>query len=307
MEKSESVEHSKRNFVVGGAAAVMTGALVPAGIEGYKKYVNQHTVTAEVAPVDIPNPAEKVEQYDNLSNSGYFLHEVSLHTASFERDVDIALSKTDIITKIQTEFTVPGIPSLVIRNSIEALMPALAYVESRFDTEAESHKKAFGVLQIMPETWDDLAKEGEDKNSLSDQIKVAARLIEQTYRHITQSCSKELAIIKQNYFTNDAELFYQCFMSPVLMNAYNAGMGSLSRLIMQFAETYPTPASSVELFEQSEQLTGFDVFVGMSHTAYHQEWLEWYKQHATDYTAKIYSANQVLVAAFTKEVEARLE
>lgn len=302
MEKLESVDNSKRKFLKGIGTTVLAGVLVPAGFAVSKKYTNFHRRPSAENNQDKGMTKAEQEQYDNLSDSGYFLHEVSIHKEQLERDVAVALSHADIVSQIQNEFQLPGIPSAIIRQSIEQLMPALAFVESRFNNEAKSSVAAFGVLQIMPQTWDELAKDGEDKADLGDQIKVAARLIEQTYRHIMQTCSEELATIKENYFAGDEDLFDQCFMCPVLMNAYNAGMGTLASLIQKFATKYPTPASTVELFEQSELLTGFDVFVGMSFTANHQEWVAWYKEHATDYTAKIYCAYSVLQNCFQEAI-----
>jgi hypothetical protein len=292
MEKPESIDHNKRATLLG-AVALAGGALIPAAMGTYKKYTNFHREhTVESHEAETP----QIEAYDNLSQSGYFFYEVALHAPTLERDIAIVQTRAELVAQIEREFTLPGIPSAVIQSTITKLMPALAFVESRLEPDAESDQKAFGLLQIMPKTWDELAKEGEEKSNISDQIKVAARLIEQTYRHITSTCADELATIKENFFAGDNDMFDECFMCPVLMNAYNAGMGTLSSLIQKFVADYPTPASTVELFEQSEMLTGFDVFIGMSHTAYHQEWVEWYKEHATDYTTKIYCAELVLGA-----------
>jgi hypothetical protein len=138
------------------------------------------------------------------------------------------------------------------------------------------------------------------------QIKVAVRLIEQKYRHLVSENRNDLALIRDNHFAGNEEDFTNYFLTPLLINAYNAGEGTLSQILSQYAEKYPTPESLVGIFEQSEFLTGYDVFIGMSHTAYNETWKKMYREDSVYYTTRVYAAYDVVKDAFKKAAGSEL-
>lgn len=210
-----------------------------------------------------------------------------------------------MIDIIQKHFSVRGIDREVVRVDLARLLPALAFAESRLDTHALSEEKAFGALQIMPDTWNDLVEEGESITSLIDQVKVAGRLLEQTYEHLTDNCAEELAMIEREFFNGNTTEFEHYFLTPLLINSYNAGMGTMTQLVKKFGERFKNKESLVKIFEQSEYLTDYDVFIGMAHTADNEAWVKWYKDMATNYTAKVYAGYTVLTEAYEDKVEGK--
>ncbi|NCO61854.1 lytic transglycosylase domain-containing protein, partial [Candidatus Kaiserbacteria bacterium] len=133
------------------------------------------------------------------SNSVWFNDQVSSFLPQFEIDMPIVLEREDVIKIIKEKFIASGIDRPNLRSSVEDLFIGIAIAESRLDESAVSSQGAFRWLQLMPTTWDDLAKEGESKDSLEDNIAVAVRLLEQEYRYLTQTCFVELAHIQKEF------------------------------------------------------------------------------------------------------------
>jgi hypothetical protein len=280
---------SRRNFIIGGAA--VAGVIAVDSLQGNKESSGLATEIPHDERLDIEMSNANVEQYNELSDSGYFNADVARYASEYEEQVAVVYDNADTYASIQECFLLPDIESKLVRSNLEALAPSLGFVESRYQNVV-SKVKAFGVMQIMPATWDELSREGESRDNVEDQIKVAARLMEQAYQHITSTKSTELQIIKDRFFAGDSADFDNCFLTPLVLNAYNAGMGSMSDLVGRFLELCPTPKETVELFEQSETLTGFDVFIGMAHTAELQGWVDWYKEVASNYTCRVYGAHE---------------
>jgi hypothetical protein len=68
----------------------------------------------------------------------------------------------------------------------------------------------------------------------------------------------------------------------------------------QFAEQLPKAEDTIELFEQENPLTGFDVFIAMSHTAYNEAWDEDIGMRSIEYTPRVYGAYTVLRDLFAE-------
>jgi hypothetical protein len=296
---------SRRSFLVKGAASVGTlGSVGLIGKIGLDYRGEQNQTEREVSSqTHSAEQEENIEPYNELSDSGYFMEDVRRFTEEMRAEVPEVLDNVDVYAAIEEYFVLSKIDSATVRNNLEALAPALAFTESRYKDVA-SEKGAFGVMQLMPKTWAELAKEDEEIDSVEAQIKVAARLMEQTYRYLLSSCKDELAYIEGTFFGGDTESFETACLTPCLLNAYNAGMGTMAQLIKDFIELYPNPASTVELFEQSETLTGYDVFIGMTHTALQQEWVDWYKDIAANYTCKVYGAHRAVAEYLVQQREA---
>ncbi len=228
------------------------------------------------------------------SNSGYFQWYKENEKQSLERDEQLAVEHDDLVKVLQEKFKLTNIDNQELRENLEALVIGKVFVESRFDVNAKSDRGAFGMLQIMPDTAKDLIKQGEDIHSLDTQIKIAARYLEQSYAHIMQTCRQSLEIIKQNHFGGDEYSFTTYFLTPLMINSYNGGMGTMATLTNQFASRFPTADSLIGLFDNDNNLTNFDVFIAMSHTAYNEEWIEWYSEDSISYTPRIYAGYEVV-------------
>ena len=246
------------------------------------------------------------------SNSVWFNDQVSSFLPQFEIDMPIVLERADVIKIIKEKFVVEGIDRPDLRSSVEDLFIGIAIAESRLDESAVSSLGAFKWLQLMPTTWDSLALESESKDSLEDNIAVAVRLVEQEYRYLIQTCSVELAHIQKVFFNNDVASFEEYFFTPLLMNAYNAGMGNIGNILKWFVKNFPTPESTIEAIGQSEVLTDFDVFYLFTNKGYSEHIdidasvtedtppARNYRQDASTYVAKAYAAWRALKEAETK-------
>ena len=294
---------TKRTFLGG------FGSLFVAGVAGKVVYDNE--------PMPQPMPAPAVEPLPQLaireslaptedgevnelmyaeSNSSYFDGDAAGYKPQFETDMPVVLDRMEVLATIVNHFYLPNIASPALREELESLIVGIAIEESRLDTDALNTKtKAFSCLQIVPKTWDDLVRPGESKDSLIDVIKVSARLMEQSYQHITSTCRAELDQIKTVFFAGDTNQFELDFLAPLIANSYNAGMGSLASLVKWFAQNFTTRESTLALLEEADILTGRDVFLGMTKQAFIQgDVVTWYKEQAASYTPKVYAAREVV-------------
>ncbi len=199
-----------------------------------------------------------------------------------------------LIALLNEHFDISAIPQPELRKEVLDNLPGLVLVESRYDEARVSEIGAFGVMQLMPETWKDLALPNEDPTNVVDQIKVAARYFVQAYQHISQVCRNEIDIITINYFDDDASAMLRYFFGPVLIGAYNNGMGNLEQIIKKFVQLYPTTSEMVDMFDGVDIPTGYDVYLGMTKAAMFEEWRPAYKIHGSEYTAKVYGATQAM-------------
>lgn len=290
---------SRRNLLGGIGSAATLGYMVHSGL----KHNEEETRIIETKDEELTEDEEAFEVYNELSDSDYFNYDVERFAKEFALEVGEVLENREVYAAIQENFLLPNIDHSFLRQQLEALAPAIGFAESRYK-DALSEVGAFGVMQLMPGTWEELSKEGEDINDSVVQVKVAARLMEQAYQHVMNSCSEELAVIEQNFFGGDTKAFQIEFFTPLCINCYNAGMGSMVTLVKEFVKLCPTPAETVMLFEQSETLTGYDVFIGMAHTGNLRGWADWYKDVAANYTCKVYAAHTAVAEYFAQQKNA---
>lgn len=230
------------------------------------------------------------------TNSEHFLTERDQHAAEYVSELQIMECPQELMMLLDGYFNISAIPHEIIRQEIIENIHGLALVESRYDEARVSEVGAFGVMQIMPETWKSLALSEEDPTNVVDQIKVAARYFVQSYRHIATVCRQELADITANHFAGDASAMQKYFFGPVLIGSYNSGMGNLEKIIRSFAERYPTTNETVDMFDGVDIPTGYDVYLGMARAAKDEAWRPAYKTHGSEYVSKVYGATKAMRA-----------
>lgn len=245
------------------------------------------------------------ESFEGLSNSKHFIMEIVAQADRYERELSKVLDYATLITQsdpagrnrmeyLQEMLTPKGVPEAAVAE-IRKQVVGLGFEESRYDAARESGEKARGVLQIIPSTWADLSKEGESVYSLVDQTRVAGELFSQTYAYLHNTVGVELQAIETEFFHGDSEKFQRCFIAPVLINAYNAGMGTMAKLIQWFARTYGTEERTVGLFGQEEILSDYDIFMAMAKKGKTENAVPLYKEDASAYTFKVYGAAMCLL------------
>lgn len=147
--------------------------------------------------------------------------------------------------------------------TLRTLIPSLVATESRFDTNAVSHTNAFGAVQAVPGTFKDWHKFGIEKEipagkyeefrsafikDFSLQVEFLNWYFPYMYDRLfaDPGCAEELNKIKEQYFSNDEKSFNRYFIAPLLLNAYNAGFGTMKEVIegvsgkvRSFRKTHP--------------------------------------------------------------------
>ena len=284
----EQVDQSKRNFLVGvGATAVATA--VPK--------------TAEAMLME-----EAVEPTD----SALFHEDVKTVSWKYESDMPFVLDKgrqrdEELGGMTKAEYLASHLQfdfedeAPILASELKRLIVGLAIVESRFDSSRVSKDKAEGDLQFIPSTWAEHAEEGMDPRSIKDQVVVANKLFNQTYRYLTQQCQAEFLQIQTNFFSESEsgtgkfnEDFQEMFLTPVMLNAHNCGMGTIKKVVKWFVGEYPTPESTIDALEVDHPHTGYDAFRVMSLNADYEESVKYYRSDASTYVFNVYAATLAL-------------
>jgi len=243
--------------------------------------------------------------FEGVSNSRFFITQMVTEADRYERELPKVLQFAKALTVrdpegrsrmeyLQEMLEAEGVPPFALKE-IRKQVVGLAFEESRYDAERESSESAQGILQIIPSTWESLSREGESVLSLVDQTRVAGELLSQSYMHLLNTVGDELLAIEAEFFDSDSEAFEQYFLAPVLINSYNAGMGTMAKLIAWFARSYGTQEKTVGVFGQDKILSGYDVFMAMAKMGDAEDAVKAYKDDASAYTFKVYGAAMCLL------------
>lgn len=145
MEKPHNVQRISRRNLLGGLGSA--AALTVMG-DLYRDHTKEQTKPKEVV-VDKP-VIEHTPEAIELSDSRYWNRYVDSFKDDLARDSNIVIERLDVIKDIQENINLSKIGSDIVRDNLERLIPALAFVESRLDPTEISEKKASGILQLMP-------------------------------------------------------------------------------------------------------------------------------------------------------------
>jgi Transglycosylase SLT domain len=228
------------------------------------------------------------------TGSGHFFAEQAMYAVGYVSELQLMEQPERLTALLNEHFDIGAIPHPDLRREIMDNILGLVLVESRYDETRVSEVGAFGVMQLMPDTWKTLALPDEDPTNVIDQIKVAARLFVQSYQHISQVCRDEIDIITNNHFGRDESSMLKNFFGPVLIGSYNSGMGNLEKIIKNFVKKYPTTHEIVDMFDGVDIPTGYDVYLGMTKAAMFEEWRPSYKIHGSEYVSKVYGAKKAI-------------
>ncbi|MFM2339893.1 MAG: Transglycosylase domain [Candidatus Parcubacteria bacterium] len=291
------VDQKRRFLMIGGLASVAVAGFSLADKEreiGHDSNKEPHTETAsnDLVGEEIAGDVERMK-----TNSGHFYAERDQFAAAYVSELQIMENPEKLKTLLDKYFDISAIPNNVLRQEVMDNLYGLAFVESRYDEVRVSEVGAFGLMQLMPETWNTLALPDEDPTNVIDQIKVAARLVVQSCRYISEQCRNELGLITTNHFNGDEPAMQKYFFGPVLIGAYNSGMGNLEKIIKNFVLLYPRATELIDMFDGVDIPTGYDVYFGMTKAAMLEEWRPNYKIHGSEYTAKVYGATLAMTGA----------
>lgn len=104
------------------------GSLATLGVMGHVAAQYQLEHEKEVVDDTVSNE-ETFEAYNELSDSGYFNEDVRQFAAEFALEVDEVLDNLDVYSTIQKNFSLPNIAHKQLSANLEALAPAIGFVE----------------------------------------------------------------------------------------------------------------------------------------------------------------------------------
>ncbi len=311
-KETEGAEMTRRGFLWGGTALVASSAI------GYvaSKTEQQELIDENMVHVEEGVKSEQESEIELLtdtsnesveythSDSEFFNADVEAYSVLYTNELPYVLEKASRITNndekqrtlsryIQEELQLPSM-SEILASELKKMFVGLAVVESGYDETVVSEDGARGILQILPNVWAEHAKEGMHPLALRDQVYVAGKYMEQMNRHFENTCAEALEGIKNSFFGGDTNAFELGFKGPALVGGYFAGMGTTVDLINWFYQTYKKPEDTIEELNQSEILTGYDVYYMFTRTAFHQAIKMRFKEKAIVYVLKVFGARLML-------------
>jgi len=209
----------------------------------------------EMSPYPQPRPrslGEDVDYSEQLKEYTYQAYEApnvkSLNfTTALHRDLDLVMERMSTMVEGDDRYSSAmqlihdqlqlNIPE-PINYAVRDMMMYVPYVESRFSNEAVSSAQAFGFMQLMPSAWEELSREDEQRGNIIDQVKVAGRLLNQTYRHLMNQHADTFDLISRLLFQGDMDKCGKEFIGPLLINGYFSGMGTIDRVLDGFLADY---------------------------------------------------------------------
>ena len=139
--------------------------------------------------------------------------------------------------------------SPIVRRELTRLLPGIAAQESQYNYRAESHRGAQGVFQFMPGTWRDYRMHNPDTHtiqlgeidatrpyeSLPEQTRAAGWYLSKIESRLTNRLGIKLTELRDALYSGTEnqrkEKFDRYFLTPCIINAYNAGEGRMAKVI----------------------------------------------------------------------------
>jgi len=174
----------------------------------------------------------------------------------------------------------PALPKRLQENLKDILM-ALISQESRFKKDARSSSGAIGYGQIKPNTWQEYKGATEVSEDLKEHIEVMGEFISDNYHYILDFAGEDALSRLRNRFDSEAD-FIDKFMTPAVINAYNAGGPTVGKAIKEFSEST----------KDDELKSGTDIYSQFSEFALKNH--EGYGVDQAEYVPRIYAFNSEL-------------
>lgn len=183
-----------------------------------------------------------------------------------------------------------------IKERLSRMIGGLALVESGYDNSKKSEVGAKGILQIMPNVFDECTEKNEDRNLLTTQVSVAFKKFEQSYETIfqngfTENGKKIPPISREKLIDqfNLTESQVDNLITLILVNSYNTGEGRMLKILNNYVQTYS--------YEETYNAVGTKTELGIfNHIQYHgrdiMKHMEGYGEDSYDYPLKVVSASK---------------
>lgn len=303
-QKNEEVDTGKRKFMFGlGAAALFAGSPKESEAEPLATSpFPQRRPTTE-------NSTGEIEDVELIKEEVYRLYEALndkalRYTDTLYQDLELMVERmsglvngyenySSVLHLINDEIGLESIPE-PIQSAVREMMVCVPYVESRFNNDARSPVAAFGILQLMPNAWDELSREGEERSNILDQIRVAGRLLEQIYRHIMNEHEATIELVTELLYDGDAERCGREFVCPLIVNGYFSGMGTMAQVLDGFLDDYLNEVEKAKMVEKGILGDEYGVYSLLSTAGELHTYSRYYGLESGKYLPKLVATMMVL-------------
>lgn len=177
----------------------------------------------------------------------------------------------------------------VVEQELKFFLPGLAAQESRFNNAAKSSVGARGIFQFMPDTWKELGYSEKDILLLNKQVPAVDEYFAGAYKRVVQGSGPALERIKKEYFKNDENAHLKYFLTPLLVNSYNAGPKRMEAVVEWFARHLDgVPGRPIK--------NSYDLFYLMTQMVQEEDGklLRGYGTDAAEYVPRAYALAQLI-------------
>ena len=258
-----------------------------------EKYYHSHAdLRAAAKEKDEPGLVRGVEDgsiqsYEDIVN--YFAHK---EIPGFDGNrIEYLQTFVTFRNEVETVSGVPGVEFVpvpqIVQDELIRLLPGLVAQESKFSEGlVNENSGAAGPCQFIADTWKRYTGEDVVSQDFVRQVEVIGPCLSDMYDRLLDKIG-ESALSKLRAVFPDEDSFLIDLIVPCTINSYNAGPDRV--------------AEGVRLFVESNNLDelkpGKDLFITIADFVEQSEdgqYLDGYKEHAREYTSRVYANASVL-------------
>lgn len=178
----------------------------------------------------------------------------------------------------------PALP-ITVQKELKRILPGLFAQESKFNAGLVSKSKATGLAQIKPDVWKEYKGTTDVSLSMMEQMEVVGELMSDNYYYVLHFAGDDAVRVLKEKFNSDED-FNEELITPLIINAYNAGGPMIGKVIKDF----------VNNVSSDEMVSGRDLFLQIVDYAKENNRKEFknYADEAREYVPRVYAMAEVL-------------
>lgn len=191
-----------------------------------------------------------------------------------------------VSTQIKFRDSVPA----AVQDQLRHIIPALCVQESGFNNDLRnSASGARGIFQFIEDTWvNEYGRSLDEINSLRAQVEVAGEFFSDLYDDVRFWIGEAAYAQLRELCDGDEEVLVSEVLTPLMVNAYNAGSRRIGDAVTYYLASRPAGAPAPK--------GAFGVFHAITKYAQQSDegTLDRYGEHASEYVPRIYGHFQAL-------------